>query len=97
MLTNPDSSALPSIQDVKLHARLVDNSPRQTIERIDLSDNCALADTAETRIAGTRSQIIHLGRNQGCSRASSRSSSTCLSASMTTSDNHDIIRSTVDC
>lgn len=36
---------------MKLDARLIDDPPSQTIEGINLSDNSALADTSETRVA----------------------------------------------
>lgn len=47
----PYSRSLCAIQQMKLHAGLVNDPPGQTIEGIDLSENRALADATKTRVA----------------------------------------------
>jgi hypothetical protein len=75
---------------MKLHASLVNDPPRQAIQRINLSDNGALANAPEARIAGTCAQVVHLGRHQRRPRTGSRSSSACLGAGMATAYDDDI-------
>lgn len=56
--TYPDGRSFPTIQQVELDTSLINNPPCQPIQRINLSNDCPLANTPETRIAGTCSQIV---------------------------------------
>jgi hypothetical protein len=75
---------------MELDPSLVNDSPSQAVQGINLSNDCPLADSSKARIAGACSQIIELGRNQGRPRTGSRGSSTCLGAGMATSYNYNI-------
>lgn len=63
-MTNPDGRSLLPIQDLELHAGLVDYSAGQPIQRINLSQYDPLPNAAEARIARAGAEIVELGRDE---------------------------------
>ena len=83
---------LAPVQHAKLNASGIGGAPHQTIQRVDLADEVALAETSDRRIAGHRSNsrksVGHQRRlsTHPCSRARG------LAPGVATSDNNDVER-----
>lgn len=86
----PNSRTLAAIQHVELDAGLVDDPPSQPVEGINLPNHGAFADASKARIARARPEIVGSGGDEGSPRASSRSGSARLSASMSAANDDNI-------
>jgi hypothetical protein len=78
---------------MELHSRLVDYPACKTIERIDLADDRALANSTEAWVTGTCSEVFDLRCDKSRSRAAPGCRSACLCARMSAADYNDIERS----
>ena len=91
----PYSGTLASVEHPKHDPCLVDNPTRHSIHRINLPDHCTLPNPPETWVARADADIRKRGCDQCGSSSGTSSSSAGFGASMTASNNDDIIWPTV--
>lgn len=65
----PNRGPLRGVEDFEMRASLVNYPPRDSIQRVYLADNDALADAAKARVAGADPQVVDLGSDERRPRA----------------------------
>lgn len=90
MATYPNRRSFLPVEQVKLHAGLVNDPPCQAVERVDLANDGSLADASEARVTGARPQVVDARCDQGCPRAGPGCGGACLGSGMSASDYDDI-------
>ena len=82
--------AFGSIEDPELNAGRIGDAAHETVERVDLTDQMALAQTADGWVAGHHADCRPTLRQQRGSRTASRGRGRRLATSMAAADNHDV-------
>ena len=87
---SPHGRTLAPIEHAKLNAAGVGDTPHQSVQRIDLPDQMALAKTPDRRIAGHRADGRKAMGHQRRLRAHARSGTGGLAASVAAADDDDV-------
>ena len=81
-----------TVEHAKLDPARIGHPAHDTVERIDLADEMAFAEAADSGIAGQRADLVETLREQGCTCAHSGGGSRSFAAGMTAADHDDIER-----
>ena len=87
----PNGRTLATIEHAKLDTPGIGNAAHQSVERIDLSDQMALAQTTDGRIAGHRADGRKAVRHQRGSAHPSARRTRSLTAGMAAANDDDVV------
>ena len=87
-----DGRTLAAIEKAKLDAGLIGDTAHETVQRVDLADQVALAKPADGRVAGHRPDGRKLVGQQRCARAHARGRSRGFTAGVAATDHDDVER-----
>ncbi len=87
---SPDRAPLRAIEHAIMDCRSIGGAAHQPIERIDLADQMALADSADRRVAAHRPNCLEVESHQGRARAHPGSNGRSLDPGVPAANNDDI-------
>jgi len=87
----PNSRSLLLVQHTELHASLVNDSARKTVQGVNFAQHRALANATKGRVARAHTEVVQRRRYEGGPGTKACSGCTGLAAGMATSDDKDIV------